>query len=130
MLGPEGNWQFYVTVRERVAHAVSTWMPEDINAQYLPSVIGRWLGGAAGRGVWRLLGYGLFAANLLAVARLVVRRAPRAIEWAFALLFLGLPLAIETSWPHYFVYLPFAQTLVALETEFLRRNSVSSQTSV
>ena len=126
VLGPEGNWQFYVTVRERVAHAVSTWMPEDINAQYLPSVIGRWLGSAAGRGVWRLLGYGLFAANLLAVARLVVRRAPRAIEWAFALLFLGLPLAIETSWPHYFVYLPFAQTLVALETEFLLRNSVST----
>ncbi len=126
VLGPEGNWQFYVTVRERVAHAMKTWMPEDINAQYLPSVAGRWLGSAAGRGVWRWLGYGLFAANLLAVARLVVRRAPRANEWAVALLFLGLPLAIETSWPHYFVYLPFAQTLVALETEFLLRNSVST----
>ena len=58
------------------------------------------------------------------MARLVVRRAPRATEWAVALLFLGLPLAIETSWPHYFVYLPFAQTLVALETGFLLRNSV------
>jgi hypothetical protein len=126
VLGPEGNWQFYVTVRERVAHAVTTWMPEDINAQYLPSVAGRWLGSAAGRGVWRWLGYGLFAANLLAVARLVVRRAPRATEWAVALLFLGLPLAIETSWPHYFVYLPFAQTLVALETGFLLRKPVST----
>ena len=126
VLGPEGNWQFYVTVRERVAHAVSTWMPEDINAQYLPSVVGRWLGSASGRGVWRWVGYGLFAANLLAVARLVVRRAPRAVEWAIALLFLGLPLAIETSWPHYFVYLPFAQTLVALETGFLLRNPVST----
>ncbi len=119
VLGPEDNWQFYVTVRERVAHAVTTWMPEDINAQYLPSVVGRWLGTAAGRGVWRWLGYGLFGLNLLAVARLVIRRAPRANEWAFALLFLGLPLAIETSWPHYFVYLPFAQTLVALETGLL-----------
>ena len=126
VLGPEGNWQFYVTVRERVAHAMTTWMPEDINAQYLPSVVGRWLGTADGRGVWRWLGYGLFALNLLAVARLVIRGAPRAAEWAFALLFLGLPLAVETSWPHYFVYLPFAQMLVWLETEFLRRNSVSS----
>ena len=115
VLEPEGNWQFYVTVRERVAHAVTTWMPEDINAQYLPSVVGRWLGTAAGRGVWRWLGYGLFGLNLLAVTRLVLRRAPRAAEWAFALLFLGLPLAVETSWPHYFVYLPFAQTLVWLE---------------
>ena len=114
VLGPEGNWQFYVTVRERVAHAVTTWMPEDINAQYLPSVAGRWLGTAAGRPFWRLLGYGLFGLNLLAVARLVWRRGPRDVEWAFALLFLSLPLAIDTSWPHYFVYLPFAQTLVWL----------------
>jgi hypothetical protein len=119
VLGPEGNWQFYVTVRERVAHAVTTWMPEDINAQYLPSVAGRWLGTADGRGVWRWLGYGLFGLNLLAVARLVARRGPRAAEWAFALLFLGLPLAVETSWPHYFVYLPFAQTVVALEIGLL-----------
>lgn len=125
VLGPEGNWQFYVTVRDRVAHAVTTWMPEDINAQYLPSVVGRWLGTAAGRGIWRWLGYGLFGLNLLAVARIVRRRAPRAAEWAFALLFLGLPLAVETSWPHYFVYLPFAQTLVWLEIEFFLRNSVS-----
>ena len=125
VLGPEGNWQFYVTVRERVAHAVTTWMPEDINAQYLPSVVGRWLGTAAGRGGWRWLGYGLFGLNLLAVTRLVLRRAPRAAEWAFALLFLGLPLAVETSWPHYFVYLPFAQTLVALEIEPLLRNRVA-----
>jgi len=124
-LGPEGNWQFYLTVRERVAHAMTTWLPEDINAQYLPSVVGRWLGTADGRGLWRWLGYALFGLNLLAVARLVVRRAPRALEWAFALLFLGLPLAVETSWPHYFVYLPFAQTLVWLETGFLLRNSVS-----
>ena len=125
VLGPAGNWQFYRTVSERVAHAATTWLPEDINAQYLPSVAGRWLGTADGRGVWRWLGYGLFAVNLLAVARLVLRRAPRATEWAFALLFLGLPLAIETSWPHYFVYLPFAQTLVWLEIEFFLRNSVS-----
>ncbi len=114
VLGPAGNAAFYATVRERVAHAMTTWMPEDINAQYLPSVAGRWLGTAAGRPLWRLAGYGLFGLNLLAVARLVWRRGPRDMEWAFALLFLGLPLAIDTSWPHYFVYLPFAQTLVWL----------------
>lgn len=111
VLGPEGNWSFYQTVRERVAHALATWMPEDINAQYMPSVVGRWLGTGAGRGVWRLLGYGVFLANLAAVARLIRRGIPRAAEWAVALLFLSLPFAIETSWPHYFVYLPFAQTL-------------------
>ena len=113
-LGPRANWEFYQIVRERVAHAVTTWMAEDINAQYLPSVAGRWLGTDAGRGLWRLVGYALFALNGLAVARLVRRGVRREAEWAFALLFLGLPLAIETSWPHYFVYLPFAQTLAWL----------------
>jgi len=115
ILGPDGNWAFYQTVRERVAHALTTWMPEDINAQYLPSVAGRWLGTGAGRGLWRWFGYGLFAVSLLAVARLLRRGRFRDMEWAYALLFLSLPLAVETSWPHYFVYLPFAQTLAWLE---------------
>ncbi len=121
VLGPDGNWAFYQTVRERVAHALTTWMPRDINAQYLPSVVGRWLDVDAGRGALRLLGYGVFVANLAAVARLLRRGIPRAIEWAFALLFLSLPFAIETSWPHYFVYLPFAQTLAWMA---LRRRPV------
>ncbi len=125
VLGPGGNWAFYVTVRERVAHAVTTWLLEDINAQYLPSVVGRWLGDGAGRAFWRVAGYGVFIANLVVVARLVLRRRPCAAEWAFALLFLSLPFAIETSWPHYFVYLPFAQVLVWREIS--RQYSVNSR---
>jgi len=118
-LGPDGNWAFYQTVSERVAHALTTWMPEDINAQYFPSVAGRWLGTGAGRALWRWLGYGLFAVSLLGVARLLRRGRARDMDWAYALLFLSLPLAVETSWPHYFVYLPFTQTLAWLE---LRRS--------
>ena len=116
VLGAEGNWAFYQTVRERVAHALATWLPEDINAQYLPSVAGRWLGTDAGRPLWQLLGYGLFAANALAVARYLGRRAAgwTADAWATALLFLALPFVANTSWPHYFVYLPFVQTLAWL----------------
>lgn len=114
VLGVDGNLAFYATVRERVAHAVTSWMSTDINAQYMPSVIGRWLSAGPGRAFWRVLGYAIFAANALAVARLARRDTPRAAEWSFALLFLSLPFAIETSWPHYFVYLPFAQTLAAL----------------
>ncbi len=115
ILGPDGNWAFYQTVRERVAHALTTWMPEDINAQYMPSVIGRWFDSSQGRTLLRLGGYGVFVANALIVARLAYRGGTRAAEWSFALLFLSLPFVVETSWPHYFVYLPFAQTLVWIE---------------
>ena len=115
ILGPDGNWTFYQTVSERVAHAMTTWMPEDINAQYMPSVVGRWLDSSDGRMLWRLVGYCVFVANALIVARLAHRGGTRAAEWSFALLFLSLPFVAETSWPHYFVYLPFAQTLVWLE---------------
>lgn len=115
ILGADGNWAFYQTVRERMAHAMTTWIPEDINAQYMPSVIGRWFDSSEGRTLWRLIGYGVFVANALVVVRLAYRGGTRAAEWSFALLFLSLPFVAETSWPHYFVYLPFAQTLVWLE---------------
>jgi alpha-1,2-mannosyltransferase len=115
LLGVGSNVAFYETVRERVAHAMRTWMVEDINAQYLPSVTARWLGTHAGRPLWRVLGLVVFVANMLAVTRLVLRRGPRDNEWAFALLFLSLPFVVATSWPHYFVFLPFVQTLAYLE---------------
>ena len=115
-LGPDGNWAFYRTVSERMTHALATWLPEDINSQYLPSVVGRWLGTTSGRTVWQFTGYGLFALNALAVARYLRRQeASWAVDaWAYGLLFLALPFAINTSWPHYFVYLPFVQVLLWL----------------
>jgi hypothetical protein len=115
VLGISGNIAFYETVSERVAHAMNTWMVEDINAQYLPSVAARWLGTNAGRPLFRLLGLAVFIANVLAVSRLVLRRAPQDMEWAFSLIFLSLPFAVATSWPHYFVFFPFVQTLAWLE---------------
>lgn len=120
ILGPEGNWDFYQTVRERVAHAVGSWMRSDINAQYLPSVVGRWFDSDGGRLFWRLTGYAIFTANAVVAGWLAARPGRRAAQWTIAILFLSLPFAIETSWPHYFVYLPFAQTLAWLE---LRRMS-------
>ncbi|HRO24145.1 MAG TPA: glycosyltransferase family 87 protein, partial [Promineifilum sp.] len=53
VLGPGGSVAFYQTVSERMAHALATWLPEDINSQYLPSVAGRWLGTTSVRTVWQ-----------------------------------------------------------------------------
>ncbi len=119
VLGWQTNWQFYLTVRERAAHALATWLPEDINAQYLPSVVSRWLGSQSAWPLLRLLGYVVFVLNGLVAIRVARSDRPRRAEWAFALLFLSLPFVIPTSWPHYFVYLPFAQTLAWLEVRHL-----------
>jgi hypothetical protein len=60
----------------------------------------------------RYTGYGLFAFNLLALAFLIRARPRDEAPLAFALLFLSLPLIVETSWPHYFVYLPLCQVIL------------------
>ncbi|HSB97656.1 MAG TPA: hypothetical protein VLC91_14455, partial [Spongiibacteraceae bacterium] len=39
---------------------------------------------------------------------------PQQGSLSFLLLFLSLPLLLATSWPHYFVYLPFAETYLLI----------------
>jgi hypothetical protein len=60
----------------------------------------------------RYAGYGLFALNLLVLGLLIRARPGDEAPLAFALLFLSLPLIVETSWPHYFVYLPLCQVIL------------------
>lgn len=115
VLGGDANNTFYGIVQERLAHALATWIPGDINSQYFPSVVSRWLGIEGGRFGWRLAGYLVFALTALIVVRLNRQDVTRSVEWSLALLFLGMPFAIATSWPHYFVFLPYVQTLAWLE---------------
>lgn len=125
LLGAETNWRFYQTVSERIAHGLTTWIPEDINAQYLASVAIRVLALPEDyRLFWRLAGYAVFGLNLLFLGRLLKTNWHAEVEWAFALFFLSLPFLAETSWPHYFVYLPYCQTLafLALRAEKLNKN--------
>ena len=57
-------------------------------------------------------GYGIFALNLLALIGLIRMKQKDEPALAFALLFASLPLIVETSWPHYFVYLPLCQVIL------------------
>jgi hypothetical protein len=115
LLGPQTNLRFTLTVSERINHGLTTWIPEDLNAQYMASVLTRLfpLSGPY-RLLWRLGGYAVFGLNLLVLIRLLKLKWRDEIYWAFALLFLSIPFLIETSWPHYFVYLPYCQTLAFL----------------
>jgi hypothetical protein len=57
----------------------------------------------------------VLVANGWLLYMLLTRRRPRdEVAVAFVLCFLSLPFLAPSSWPHYFVYLPFAQGMLAL----------------
>lgn len=121
-LGYTTNVEFYRTVSERIAHARTTWMPTDINSQYLVNVITR-LRAPQPVSAWLWRGVGLFLTgiNLLCAWRGLRRQGDAFAPLFFGFLFLSLPLFLETSWPHYFVYLPLVQVLAV---QGLRRTAV------
>jgi alpha-1,2-mannosyltransferase len=67
------------------------------------------------------LGYLWFAVNLLLVWQVRRREARDALLVSTVLLFLSLPFIVKTSWPHYFVYLPFCQAAVLTQIGRLGR---------
>ncbi|MCA9935258.1 MAG: DUF2029 domain-containing protein [Anaerolineales bacterium] len=113
LLGFDTNWQFYQFMSERIAHARSTWMLTDINSQNLGHLLARLRDPQPiSQPLWQGIGYAL-AGGGLALAWLRLRRSGDACAPLFwTILLLSLPLFVETSWPHYFVYLPFAQVLL------------------
>jgi hypothetical protein len=56
------------------------------------------------------------------------RRLSHEPHWALVLSFLATPFVLRTSWPHYFVFLPFAQAF--LGTELLRNPARSKAARV
>jgi hypothetical protein len=94
----------------------------DFNSQYASAVLGRYHGGwdATAADVRAMGELGAIAALMLvtALVLLVARSsAPRIAErrelLAFVLLASTVPFWLRTSWSHYFVHLPLAQTLLA-----------------
>jgi hypothetical protein len=94
----------------------------DFNSQYAPAVLGRYQGGWDAtavdiRAMGELGAIGalvLVAALVLLVARSTAPRiAGRRELVAFVLLACTVPFWLRTSWSHYFVHLPLAQTLLA-----------------
>lgn len=120
--GLAGAVDFYVSVAEMMEGSAEV-LREDPNSQHVTNVVQRWftadrtddgtspelvlLGRAVGLG-----GTGLLLALAMAAGW---RRVPDATVWGAALVLSSTPFWIPTSWPHYFVYLPFVQLLVAAD---------------
>lgn len=94
----------------------------DVNSQFFAHVLKRWFA------VWAVywspshfqwflkIGITILVLNTLFALITKIKALP--FDWIFVVLlvFLSLPFVITTSWPHYFVYLPFCQMAVFLIT--------------
>jgi hypothetical protein len=114
-LGVDGLLKFSAKSNEMIQQVRhNAWF--DPNSQYLPHVLGRYLGlEELDRADLRRLvvaSYGLAALNVFLLWGMVRTQVEHEAEAAFALLLLSTPLLVETSWPHYFAYLPFCQVVV------------------
>lgn len=115
-LGAQGWLAFEAASREAVAGA--TWVSQNINSQHSAHVVARWVRlatgdrQAVGPGSLEILHWlarGLFLANGILLWSFRRRLAAQHGVVAAVVLFLSLPFAVPTSWPHYFSYLPFCQ---------------------
>lgn len=118
VLGPKDTFGFYRSVATNL-RSDQPKIASGINSQYLPHVVERWTHLARGdssplpptgsslRRALRLAAGGAF---VVVLALLIRRRHERDPIRAFAVLSSSLPLVVPTSWPHYFVFLPFFQT--------------------
>jgi len=128
-LGWGETWSYYAGLRYILGLAQGYLI--DPNSQYFPNVARRIVEGISFdgtvpfrqlvdenmrlQGSLRVVGYAVAAANI-ALLYFSVRARERAgrdtVVWGFVVLSLTLPFVVRTSWPHYFVYLPFCQVFL------------------
>lgn len=127
-MGWDGTIRYYDVLQKSLSLAQGHVV--DPNSQYLPNVVRRlWVAATFDGTVpyhrmieestrlqtgLQLAGYALAAANLVLLYLLARRgdRTGKASAWGFVIIALTTPLVVHTSWPHYFVYLPFCQVFL------------------
>jgi hypothetical protein len=114
LLGPADAWGFFEATRLASKLALQRWIWNDDNSQFLAHVVAR-LAGSERRSTadWLIAGGVVAAANLGLLVAVVRARLEHGALWAWGLCFCSLPFILETSWPHYFAYLPILQVFVA-----------------
>ncbi len=129
ILGPSLWFAF-----EKAIHATigsTDLISQSINSQYAMHVWLRWFsfifdrpsGTAIAHG-FSIIGY-MIALFCIALVWLLQRKAfMNRCALSMVVLFLSLPFAIKTSWPHYFVYLPVCQAVVFFHLSFTSYKSV------
>ncbi|HNX74264.1 MAG TPA: glycosyltransferase family 87 protein [Candidatus Rifleibacterium sp.] len=117
ILGAATTIEFYRLVNAELAYAFD-WVAFDPNSQFLPNVALRVIGidpESSLRGFLSLPGLAVCLAMFWRMRRLASGRQHDHILTASGI-FLLYPLLINTSWPHYFIYLPFCAVILLQNT--------------
>lgn len=118
ILGIEHWYVFEKTANEALLDL--GWVSRDINSQYIANVGSRWFNfvfdrpaGEVISGYLTTIGY-ILAISCIVCAWILAQQSTSSKRYNLSLasLFLLIPFVIKTSWPHYFVYLPFCQTTI------------------
>lgn len=112
------NWlTFEKTTNEAIINL--GWVSRDVNSQYIVHVGLRWFNfifdrpaGEIISGYLTAIGYILALSCIMCAWLLQKNTFSEKHSLSLVPLFLLIPFAIKTSWPHYFVYLPFCQTAI------------------
>lgn len=112
------NWlEFEKITSAEIAGA--GWVNRDINSQYFSHVGLRWFellfgrkGGNLIEGILSTSGIVIAFFCLVSVWLFEKRSSAKTSIFSFAAIFASMPFLIKTSWPHYFVYLPFFQGIL------------------
>ncbi|MCP4345673.1 MAG: DUF2029 domain-containing protein [Desulfobacterales bacterium] len=109
-LGLAETFHFHRIVNNAIQK--SAWIMNDSNSQYFTHVVKRLSGLEAKHNmlyILKFLGYGIVLTNLWLTSFIQKTDIPHKPFISFSVLFLTIPFMIKTSWPHYFVFLPFCQ---------------------
>lgn len=119
----ESGWVLYHYVLYNNLNTVRIAVRNHDKVQYVPYLLYHWTHGTihdlAHVVLYRRLSLSVGVINILIVNRLIRRAYEDGIFWSFVLLFASLPFLVESSWPHYFGWLPFCQAFLCLS--FLNR---------
>ena len=111
VIGPSETITFHKLTND--ALMTSDWITSDINSQYITHVFKRifsFLPNSTGVDLFiSSLGIVLVGCNIGLIFIVQYKRMILSPAFSFTIIFLSLPLLIKTSWPHYFVFLPFCQ---------------------
>jgi hypothetical protein len=130
VLGSNETISFYRDIGVVLRDAQTIFL-RDVNSQSFVSVAYRGLRHAMSpeQVVYlRAAGLAVFATSCFGVWRLVESRARDDTLWSFALILLSMPFVVGSSWPHYFVYLPYVQAFFV--ADLLGKGSSPRRTTV
>lgn len=127
ILGPSAASSWYASAYTSLKQAKASWIAEHLNSQYFGHVLGRTFGPALlsdfTQATLRICAWIIALicyAKALALARLT--GASAALR-ALCLVLLTTPFLVETSWPHYFAYLPFVHATLLSEVSQLPKSA-------